>query len=157
MSQESHSWSRCSRRRDSDAALSNPEIPKKAVTQMTGVNNSSWKRAAHECDASCNVEHSQVRTQENVQSTKTWKQETGTSSNDSSWKRVARKVSAAEIQTGFYRYRLSLEDLQIITAKFENSRRIRIICSRGLQDQHPDVVIVHVVVSEGSKPSWIEI
>ena len=101
VSQASHCSSRWSERGDSNAALSNPEIPKKAVTQMTGVNNSSWKRAAHECDTSYNVEHSQVRTQENVQSTKTWKQETGTSSNGSFWKRVARTVSAAEIQTVF--------------------------------------------------------
>ena len=101
VSQASHCSSRWSERGDSNAALSNPEIPKKAVTQMTGVNNSSWKRAAHECDTSYNVEHSQVRTQENVQSTKTWKQETGTSSNGTFWKRVARTVSAAEIQTVF--------------------------------------------------------
>ena len=45
--------------------------------------------------------HSQVRTQENVQSTGTWKQEKDTSSNDSSWRRERRTVSAADVKTGF--------------------------------------------------------
>ena len=57
-----------------DNSIEQPEVPVKALTQMSGFDRSSAKPFEHDCDTSDNVKQSQVRKQENVQSTETWKQ-----------------------------------------------------------------------------------
>ena len=83
--------------------------PEKALTNVPDVNRSSWK-PEHDCDTSDNVQHSQVRKQENVQSTETWKQAKVTPS-DGGCRR--REHSASSIDT-----RKAFRNLMITDSNF---------------------------------------
>ena len=100
-SQVSDSSCRWSERSPSTTALSNPENLGKALTQMSDVDSSSGKPFQHDCDMSDNVKHYQVRKQENLQSTESWKQAKVILPDDSFRKRSSNAVNTIDTKQEF--------------------------------------------------------
>ena len=95
----------------------------------TGVTQSLLQGTATELDTTDNVRHSQVNTQENVQSTETWKRDRVISFNVSFRQRTAKSMSAKDVKTEFLNMEITHHHLCL--------ERTRIICDWGLQDQDP--------------------
>ena len=106
-SQVSHSSCRRIERSRPTTELSNPENLWKALTQMSDVDSSSGKPFQHDCDMSDNVKHSQVRKQENLQSTETWKQAKVVPSDGSFWKRSSNAVNTTDTEQEFRNMRIT--------------------------------------------------
>ena len=116
VSQASHDSSRWGVGSDTNTALSNPESPGRAMTMQTGVTQSFRQRTATESDMTDSVRHSQVKTQENVQSPESRKQDGVISSNDSFRQRTAKSVSATDVKTEFCN--LKITDINYVSKIF---------------------------------------
>ena len=133
VSQASHNSSRWGEGSDTDTALSNPESPGRAVTMQTGVTQSFRQRTATESDTTDNVRHSQVKTQENVQSPESRKQDgvfffqRQFLTTDSEIGKCGRCQNGI-VQYEDYRYQSCLENFSILDKKVGSSRRTGIIC-----------------------------
>ena len=77
---------------------------------------SFWQRTATESETTDNVRHSQVKTQENVQSPESRKQDGVISSNDSFLQRTAKSVSATDVKTEFCNMKIT--DIYYVTKIF---------------------------------------
>ena len=86
---------------DSNIVLSKPESPERAMRMSTGVTQSLRQGTVTELDTTDNVRHSQVKIQENVQSTETWKRDRVVSPNDSFRQRTAKSMSTTDVKTEF--------------------------------------------------------
>ena len=106
-SQVSYSSCRWSEWSSSSTLLSNPENLEKALTQISDFDRSSGKPFEHDCDLSDNVEHSQVRKQENRQSTEIWKQAKIILPDGSFWKRSSNAVNTIDTEKEFRTMRIT--------------------------------------------------
>ena len=144
VSKVSHSLSRWSER-SSSTTLSNPENPGKALTNMPDVDRSFGKMFDNDCDTSDNGKHSQVRKQENVQCTETWKQAKVTPSDGSFRKRSSNAVNTDDTGKDFRNKRIT--DSDYISKIFRFFKK-----KLGIQERHESLGIVHVLTDEGSNP-----
>ena len=77
---------------------------------MPAVDRRAGKPLEHDCDTGDNVKHSQVREQENVQSTETWKQAKVTPSDGSFRKRSSNVVNTDDTEKEFRNMRITDSD-----------------------------------------------
>ena len=127
-----HDSSRWDAGSDSNIVLSKPESPRRVMRMLTGVTQSLRQGTATELDTTDNERHSQVKIQENVQSTETWKRDGVISHNDSFRQRTPKSLSATDFKTEFLNMEIPHHQLCL--------ERTRIIYDRGLQDQDPSLL-----------------
>ena len=152
MCQVSHCSSRWSERSSSTTALSNPENPWKALTQMSDVDRSSRKPFEHDCDTSDN--ECQASSSEKVgkcsDHKKTWKQAKVIPSDGSFRKQSSNavRITDSDYISKIFRFLQNRLGIQ------EGRDPFSVQASKTQQN---DVGIDHVFVDEGSTPSWTEL
>ena len=157
--QVSHGPSLWSGRSGWTTALSNPEVPVKALTHMSGVDRSSAKPFEHDCDTSDNFKHSQVRKQENVQSTETLKQAKVNPSDGGFQRRLSTTANPIDTDKEFCSMRITDSDYIEKIFRFLQKKF-------GVQEGHEsfsvrasktNIMMCQVFVDECSNPSWTEL
>ena len=126
---------------DSNLVLSKPESHGRVMRISTDVVQSLRQGTAIELDMTDNVRHCQVKIQENIQSTETWKRDKVISSNGSFRQRTAKSMSTTDVKTEFL-------NMEITHINYVSK-------GRELFTTEVSKTKIHIFHDEDRNPSWI--